>query len=123
MTQAKPKSLYHKGTAIPTALIDELLQNCPEQPTQEDLFGPDGVVKQLSKALIERCLTAELTAHLGYEKHERSEEEKPNYRNGSSAKTLKSDQGSVEIAIPRDRSGSFDPLLGKQIPDEPDGLQ
>ncbi len=63
MTQAKPKSLYHKGTTIPTTLIDELLQTCPEQPTQEDLFGPDGVIKQLSKALIERCLQAELTTH------------------------------------------------------------
>jgi len=49
-------------------LIDELLQNCPERPTQEDLFGPDGVVKQLAKALIERYLVAELTTHLGYEK-------------------------------------------------------
>src|SRR5689334_9856079 len=113
MTQAKPKSMYHKGTTIPTALIDELLQTCPEQPTQEDLFGPEGVLKQLSKALIERCLTAELTTHLGYEKHERGEEEKPNYRNGFSPKTLKSEQGSVEIAIPRDRAGSFDRLLVK----------
>lgn len=48
MTQANPKSAYHKDTTIPAALIDELLQTCPEQPTQEDLFGPDGVVKQLS---------------------------------------------------------------------------
>lgn len=114
MTQAKPKSAYHKDTTIPAALIDELLQTCPEQPTQEDLFGPDGVVKQLSQALIERCLAAELTTHLGYEKHERSEEEKPNHRNGFSSKTLKSEQGPVEIAIPRDRAGSFDPLLVKK---------
>lgn len=113
MTQAKPKNLYHKGTTIPTALIDEVLQTCPEQPTQEDLFGPDGVVKQLSKALIERCLQAELTTHLGDEKHERGEEDKSNSRNGSSSKTLKSEQGPVEIAIPRDRAGSFDPLLVK----------
>lgn len=114
MTQAKPPSPYHKDTTIPTALIDELLQTCPERPTQEDLFGPEGVVKQLSKALIERCLAAELTTHLGYEKHERAEEEKPNHRNGFSSKTLKSEQGPVEIAIPRDRAGSFDPLLVKK---------
>ncbi len=114
MTQAKPKNIVHKGTTIPTALIDELLQACPDQLTQEDLFGPEGVIKQLSKALIERCLAAELTTHLGYEKHERGEEEKPNYRNGSSSKTLKSEQGPVEIAIPRDRSGSFDPILVKK---------
>lgn len=63
MAQAKPKSPYHKDTTIPTAFIDELLQTCPERPTQEDVFGPDGVVKQLSKALIERCLAAELMTH------------------------------------------------------------
>ena len=114
MTQAKPKSPYHKDTTIPTSLIVELLQNCSERPTQEDLFGPDGVVKQLSKALIELCLMAELTTHLGYEKHERSEEEKSNHRNGFSPKTLKSEQEAVEIAIPRDRAGSFDPLLIKK---------
>jgi putative transposase len=114
MTQAKPKSPYHKDTTISSALIDELLQSCPERPTQDDLFGPDGVVKQLSRALIERCLAAELTTHLGYEKHERGEEEKPNHRNGYSSKTLKSEQGPVEIAVPRDRSGSFDPLLVKK---------
>jgi putative transposase len=54
-----------------------------------------------------------LTTHLGDEKHERGEEEKPNHRNGFSSKTLKSEQGPVEIAIPRDRAGSFDPLLVK----------
>jgi putative transposase len=104
----------HKDTTIPTALIDELLQNCPERPTQEDVFGPEGVVKQLSKALIERCLAAELTTHLGYEKHERGEEEKANHRNGSSRKTLKSEQGRVEIAIPRERAGNVAPLLVKK---------
>jgi hypothetical protein len=114
MTKAKAKSLYHKDTTIPTTLVDELLQGCPPLATQEDLFGPDGVIKQLSKALIERCLQTELSTHLGYEKHERGKEEKTNTRNGYTQKTLKSEQGPVEIAIPRDREGSYDPLLVKK---------
>jgi transposase-like protein len=54
---------------------------------RRDLFGPEGVIKQLSKALIERCLEAELSTHPGYEKHERGREEKTNLRNGFSRKT------------------------------------
>jgi len=103
-----------KQTTIRPELLDELLQGCSALPTQEDLFGPEGVIKQLSKALIERCLEAELSTHLGYEKHERGIEEKTNLRNGFSRKTLKSEQGPVELAIPRDREGSYDPLLVKK---------
>ena len=110
-----------KGSMIRPELLDELLQSCSAMPTQEELFGPDGVIKQLSKMLIERALEAEMTTHLGHEKHERQEreqrtaaEEKPNHRNGHSPKTLKSEQGPVEIAIPRDREGSFNPLLVKK---------
>jgi putative transposase len=114
MTKAKPKSEYYKDTAIPNTLLDELMRRLPKMPTQEDLFGPEGVVKQLSAALIERCLQAELSTHLGYEKNRRAEEARPNHRNGYSQKTLKSDAGEVEIAIPRDREGSYDPLLVKR---------
>lgn len=102
-----------KQTPFPAELIDELLKTHPNT-TQEDLFGPEGLVKQFSKALIERCLQTEMSTHLGYEKHERGAEEKPNHRNGYSSKTLKSEQGPVEIAIPRDREGSYDPLLVKK---------
>jgi putative transposase len=114
MTKAKPTSEFHQGTTIPTALLDELMQHLPAMPTQEDLFGPEGVVKQLSAALIERCLQAELSTHLGYEKNQRAEQLRPNHRNGYSRKTLKSDAGEVELAIPRDREGSYEPLLVKR---------
>src|ERR1700736_2396732 len=114
MTKAKAKNEFHKGTSIPTTLLDELMRHLPAMPTQEDLFGPEGVVKQWSAALIERCLQAELSTHLGYEKHQRAEEARPNHRNGYTQKTLKSDAGEVEIAIPRDREGSDDPLLVKR---------
>ena len=115
--------MKEKTSTIRAEVLDELLQGCSAMPTQEELFGPDGVIKQLSKMLIERCLQAELTTHLGYEKNERAEEEKPNHRNGSSHKTLKSEQGAVEIIIPRDRTGSFDPGHGQEISNELDGLQ
>src|SRR5258708_38212190 len=114
MTKAKPKSEFHKGTTIPTTLVDELMQKLPAMPTQEDLFGPEGVVKQLSQALIERCLQAELSTHLGYEKNQRGQEARPNHRNGYSRKTLKSEDGELELAVPRDREGSYDPLLVKR---------
>ncbi|HEU5377496.1 MAG TPA: hypothetical protein VFV38_18900, partial [Ktedonobacteraceae bacterium] len=74
MTKAKAKSEFYKGTTIPNALLDELMKQLPEMPTQEDLFGAEEVVKQLSAALIERCLQAELSTHLGYEKNERAEQ-------------------------------------------------
>jgi transposase-like protein len=78
---------------------------------RRDLFGPEGVIKQLSKALLERCLEAELSTHLGDEKHERGANEETTTRNGFSRQTLKSEQGPVELAIPREREGSSDPLL------------
>src|SRR5579883_3237619 len=114
MTKAKAKSEFYKGTTIPNTLLDELMKQLPAMPTQEDLFGPEGVVKQLSAALIERCLQAELSTHLGYEKNQRAEAARPNHRNGYSRKTLKSDAGEIELAIPRDREGRSDPLLVKR---------
>ena len=83
MTKAKAKSEFHKGTSIPTTLLDELMQYLPAMPTQEDLFGAEGVVKQLSAALIERCLQAELSTHLGYEKNQRAEQARPNIAMGT----------------------------------------
>src|SRR5467141_111000 len=91
--------------------LDELLANY-EKP--EDLTGDQGLFKQLKKALIERALGAELTEHLGYEKGDPAGRGSGNSRNGSSSKTLLTDDGTVEIAVPRDRAGSFEPqLIGK----------
>jgi putative transposase len=78
----------------------------PENPT-----GDDGLFKQLKRALIERALDAELTEHLGYEKDDPAGRGSGNSRNGTSAKTILTEDGEVEIAVPRDRSGSFEPQL------------
>jgi transposase-like protein len=77
----------------------------------EDLIGEQGLLKQLTKALVERALSAELTHHLGYEKHEPSGRGSGNSRNGTSRKKLKGDFGEAEIEVPRDRNGTFTPQI------------
>lgn len=77
--------------------------------TQDDLHGSNGVVKQIQKALYEAMLEGELDSHLGYDKHEDSTGD--NYRNGYSDKTLKTQHGALNLEIPRDRNGSFEPIL------------
>jgi len=89
-------------------LIDELLKDCADP---REVLAEGGLLKQLTKAIIERCLESELDVHLGYAKHGRSVEGKTNARNGTSRKTLKGTQGEIEIAVPRDRQASFEPQL------------
>lgn len=73
------------------------------------LFDKDGLFKQLTKGLVERALNAEMSEHLGYEKHDISDND--NYRNGNSTKTLISESGNIGIEVPRDRNSSFEPIL------------
>ena len=94
--------------AIRKEILDELLK---EYKGPDDFFGPDGLVKQLSKALIERVMQAELTEEIGYEKSASGEKETANRRNGNSTKTLRTDQGPMEVEIPRDRDGEFEPQI------------
>src|ERR1700744_5249300 len=75
------------------------------------LEGKDGLIQQLIKAGLERGLQAELTGHLGYEKGDPEAALHENSRNGSSPKTVATSVGDVELAIPRDRDGSFTPIL------------
>jgi transposase-like protein len=92
-------------------LIDELLKDY-DQP--QDILGEGGLLKELTKAVIERCLEAELDTHLGYSKYERKGKASGNMRNGHSQKTLKGEQGHVDIQVPRDRQGTFEPQLVKK---------
>lgn len=86
-------------------LIEQLVAGCKKP---EDMFGEGGLFKRLQKKMVERALQAELTHHLGYEKNGRGS---GNSRNGSSVKTLKTEQGDLQIEVPRDRAGSFEPQL------------
>jgi len=94
--------------AIDKEVLDKLLA---DYKGPEDLVGEQGLLKQLTKALVERAMQAELTHHLGYEKHEPTGRGSGNSRNGSSKKTIQGDFGQAEITIPRDRNGTFEPKI------------
>src|SRR3954471_19407637 len=89
------------------AALDELLTG----KSPEEIVGPGGVLKQLTKALLERAMGAELSNHLGYEKHDSAGRGSGNNRNGKSRKTVQGDFGAIDIQVPRDRNGSFEPKI------------
>src|SRR5262249_7576890 len=107
---------------IDNELIDNLLKDYKKP---EDLIGENGLLKQLTKQLLERAMAAELTEHVGYEKHdpadltkhvgnERKDPEghkSGNSRKGKSAKTLKGTFGTLPIEVSRDRNGTFEPQI------------
>jgi putative transposase len=93
---------------IDTKLIDTLLTGYKKP---EDIIGKNGLLKQLTKALLERAMHAELTEHVGYEKHDPAGNNSGNSRNGSSKKKLKGDFGEIDLETPRDRNGSFEPQI------------
>ena len=97
--------------AIKDELLDKLLKDY-EKP--EDLLGEDGIFQELKKALVEKALGAELTHHLGYEKGEKPDRKVGNSRNGHGKKKVKGQDGEMEIAVPRDRQGTFEPQLIKK---------
>jgi len=92
-------------------LIDELRKDYDKS---QDILGEGGLLKELTKAVVERCLETELGMHLGYPKHGRKGNANGNTRNGSSQKTLKGEQGHIDIEVPRDRQGTFEPQLVKK---------
>jgi len=104
---------------IKKELIDELLKDYRKP---EDVIGENGLLKQLTKALLERAMSAELTTHLGYEKHDPAGYNSGNSRNGSTPKTLKGDFGEMVIETPRDRNGNFEPQIIKKHQTRFDGF-
>ncbi len=89
-------------------LIDELLKDYKKP---EDIIGEEGLLKQLTKAILERALESELTYELGYDKSSPEGRNSGNSRNGRSTKGLKTDYGDLEISVPRDRNSQFDPQI------------
>src|SRR5476649_1568242 len=104
---------------IKKEVLDELIKDV-KRP--EDLIGETGLLKQLTKALIERALGAELTQHLGYEKHDPAGYNSGNSRNGASAKTVQGEFGEITIETPRDRKASFEPQILKKHQTRFDGF-
>ncbi|WP_327034695.1 IS256 family transposase [Micromonospora ureilytica] len=88
----------------------ELVRAAKEQGLS--LTGPDGLLRQLTKTVLETALNEEMTEHLGYEKHESAGVESGNVRNGTRPKTVLTDStGPVQIDVPRDRAGTFEPQI------------
>ena len=94
--------------AIDTELIDKLLA---DYKRPEEIVGENGLLKQLTKAILERAMQAEMTEHLGYEKHDPAGYNSGNSRNGKSRKKVKGDFGEFEIETPRDRKATFEPKI------------
>jgi putative transposase len=114
-----------------TATLDDVTKKTKREPTPEEraaeemvrrareqglsLTGPDGLLKQLTKTVLETALNQELTEHLGHEKHGRPDPGSGNIRNGTRAKTVLTEStGQVQVQVPRDRDGSFEPQIVKK---------
>ncbi|EKR98422.1 transposase, mutator-like family protein [Leptospira mayottensis 200901122] len=95
----------------PKNRAEELLDELIKDKSPEDLLGNEGLLKQLTKSLIERAMQGEMTHHLGYEKNSSLGNNTGNSRNGKSNKKLKGDFETIDLEIPRDRNGSFEPQI------------
>lgn len=98
--------------SVDDRLIDELVDRAQAEGFQ--LTGEGGLLQQLTKRLLESALEGEITDHLGYDKHDPAGKNSGNSRNGTRAKTVLTDVGPVEITVPRDREGSFEPKIVKK---------
>jgi len=93
-------------------VLDQLLGNIDFQGlTQDEVVGKDGLIKQLTGRILQRALEAEMTEHLGYEKNSNAGDNSGNSRNGHGEKTLLLENQSATISVPRDRAGTFEPII------------
>lgn len=89
-------------------LVEQLLDQIDFHGlSQEDIFGQDGVIKDLTKRVVERALNAEMDHHLGYVKHSKAGDNSGDSRNGTSKKTIIADNREIETDVPRDRKRQF----------------
>jgi transposase-like protein len=95
-------------------MIEQLKADLSKAKTYDDLMGKDGAIKKLIANSLEQILESELTEHLGYEKYSPMGKNSGNSRNGKTHKSLKNDNGEIEITVPRDRNGEFDPVIVKK---------
>jgi putative transposase len=94
------------------ATTDELLDALmKDYKKPEDLIGENGLLKQLTKKLLERAMQAEMTEHLGYEKHAPAGNNSGNSRNGRYKKNVKGDFGNLDVTVPRDRNSTYEPII------------
>ena len=96
---------------ISDKLIDQLLEG---NKSPEDILGEEGLLKELTKRVAERALEAEMDHHLGYQKNDPAGNNTGNSRNGKGRKKVRSVHGEIDLDVPRDRNGKFDPQLIKK---------
>jgi putative transposase len=106
---AEPGPLVPTDSEPERALAEQLMARAKEEGI--DLVGPDGMLTKVTKSVLEAALGAELTEHLGYEPHDPAGRNGGNSRNGSTTKVVHTDVGPVSIEVPRDRDGSFSPVI------------
>ena len=106
-SKRKPSEAAASGREliVPKELLDQLVKG---PMTQGEV---DTVCRALKKAVIERAMSAEMSQHLGYAPGEGKPAGQPNHRNGSSGKTVLTDDGPLRVEVPRDREGSFEPII------------
>jgi len=109
ITEANTTDSGDVRAAVPDELIDQVMSKVDAGGLQ--LLGDGGVLAELTKRILERALDEELTDHLGYERGDRAGRGSGNNRNGATAKTVLTEVGAVDLAVPRDRNGTFDPKL------------
>jgi transposase-like protein len=105
------EDLMTKHDTRTDALLEDLLPGCE---SLEEILGEQGFLKGLTKWLVERALAAELTTPLGYAPHARPPSKPDNARKGSSPKTVQTEQGPIDLAVPRDRAGTVEPTVVKK---------
>jgi putative transposase len=125
--QERPKGKLgrpKRDAGEPRLISHEQARKLLEQARAEgvDIAGPSGLLQQMMKSVLEVALTEELTDHLGYELGDPVGRGSGNSRNGSTSKTLLTDVGPVELDTPRDRNGSFEPLIVRKGQRRLDGL-
>jgi len=96
------------------AVYEQLAADIEKAKTFEDLMGKGGAIKKLLGVTVEKMLEAEMTEHLGYDKHSALGTNSGNSRNGKTSKTIQTDNGPIDIGVPRDRNGEFDPIVVKK---------
>jgi putative transposase len=104
-TTPKPEP---EAAPISSELLDELIVAAGGPGA---VAGPNGLLRRLTAALVNRALEAEMSAHVGFERGARPPDDEGNRRNGHREKTLRSDRGPIEVEVPRDRAGSFEPKI------------
>ncbi|GAA2523117.1 hypothetical protein GCM10010201_21720 [Pilimelia columellifera subsp. columellifera] len=111
-TTTQPSDRSATVAGVDTTAVKQMVAQARQQGLQ--LSGEGGLLQQLTKIVLESAMEGEITDHLGYDKHDPAGAGSGNSRNGARTKTVLTDVGPVEIAVPRDRAGSFEPTIVKK---------